>query len=381
MYTNNYDRATQDTPRSELPLKMLFRGQVLSIVDWNMAGLMIRDRLAGCEIGERLRFHLAFSFEAYEFLVALEGEVVRREADTSEVFFVNIGERQTKVLRDIANALENGTQLEARSVVGVARKPAAARATAPAPKKTERMSRPGRYAAIGALMVAGLVATDFLFTGVYENLFRIDAGSAVVTSDLVIVAAPQSGQLALKAQGETVARGAPLFDVAAGADARTAVASPCDCRILKVATVDGSYVRLGQTVVTLVPESGRRYVSALVSAADVLRLYAGAVATIQYVDGSEVHAAISRIPPAFNEDGFATTRHVPIEIDPGRPLTADAIGQPVAVRFDVFDRTPVGRLITAGRSQIAALFDYAPSANASTVDAPAKVGALDTTQQ
>ena len=64
------------------------------------------------------------------------------------------------------------------------------------------------------ILLAGVAVLDFALSGAYERLFTVDARSAAVAGDVVVLAAPVAGQLALKAKDGVVARGAPVFEVA-----------------------------------------------------------------------------------------------------------------------------------------------------------------------
>lgn len=349
------------------PVKMIFGGRMIPVADWSPAGIDVVGLAYDGEVGSRLSFRLAFPFDGYDFLLSVEGELRGNERGRSQIAFVNVTPRQRDALAYIAGAFASGEIVSAGEVIAATGRRAepARPAAAPTPKRRWR-----RIAGYAAVAIGGLAVLQFALAGAYQGLYVIDARSAVVSGDLVVLAAPVAGQLALLADGDRVARGDPLFEVAERPDAKTAVASPCDCRILRVTEADGTFVRPGQPVATLVQDSGRRYVAALVPPAAVMRLYPGARVKLEYLDGLVVETAIARIPPTLSANGFATTELVPVEVEPGRSLPPEAIGQPVAVRFDTFGRSWIGRLIASGQTAVASLFGQSLTAEAAQTQPP-----------
>jgi alginate biosynthesis protein Alg44 len=352
--------------RYKLPLKVFFGGKLYKVADWSVGGIGIVgiDDDSEAAIGSVHTFRIIFPFDSFELLLAVEGEI--RYVDAAKrrmgVRYVRLTPRQSNVMRYLVDALISGEVVETGDIINVtARKFDAVSRPMPqqAPPKSvlHRARRAvGRAAAYLVMFLAGVGILDFALSGAYERLFTVEARTAAVTGEVVVLAAPVGGQLTLKTKDGAVARGASVFEIADQPGSSVPVTSPCDCFVMKVAASDGTYVRPGDNVVTLVPRSSRQFVSALVDPAQVMRLYPGASVRLQFVDGTIVEPArITRMPPALSANGLATTDLVPVEIDPGRPLTADAIGQPVAVRFNTFDQSWIGHVIASGRQSLARL--------------------------
>ncbi len=334
--------------RARLPVRIIHAGKMLPVAAWTPGSIEVMGLAE--PPGSRLAFRLVFPFEGYDFLLNVEGEAKSVDAGRTRIGFVNVTQQQRDVLAFLSGAEAAGELVEAGELIAVTgrrHEPARASAAASQPKRSRR-----RLAALAAIVILGLAVLQFAVSGAYRALYVIPARSAVVSGDLAVVAAPVAGQLTLLAEGETVARDQPLFEVAERPDAKTTINSPCDCRILRASAADGTYVRPGQPVATLVQDDGRRYVAALVPPASVMRLYPGASVSLEYVDGQVIDTTIARIPPTLSANGFATTELVTVEIEPGRTLAADAIGQPVSVRFDTFGSSWLGRLF-GGASALA----------------------------
>jgi alginate biosynthesis protein Alg44 len=346
--------------RYKLPLKVAFQGHLYKVADWSVGGIGIVGIDFDIGVGSVQTFRLIFPFDSFELLLAVEGEIRYIDHDKQRigVRFVRLTPRQSNVMRYLVEAMLAGEVVDAGDIIEVTarRFDAVSRQVPQATPKTylQRARRSvGKAAAYGLIILIGVGLFDFAISGAYERLFTVDARSAAVAGEVVVLASPVAGQLALTATSGSVARGAPVFQIADQSQSKIPVTSPCDCFILKVAANDGTYVRAGDTVVTLVPRSSRQYVSALVDPTMVMRLYPGASVRLQYVDGTVIDPArIVRMPPTLNSNGIATTDLVPVEIDPGRALTADAIGQPVAVRFNTFDQSWLGRWFVSSKDAV-----------------------------
>lgn len=343
--------------RYKLPLKVFFLGKLYKVADWSIGGIGISGIDIDIGVGTVHPFRIFFPFDSYELSLNVEGEIryIDRANQRVGVMFVNQDERQVNIMRFMVDAMLSGEIVDAGDIIEISsrRMEAPSRAL---PKKPEPVTPReklrafgGRAASYAVIALFSVAVITYVLSSAYEKLFVVDARSGVVAGDIVMIASPAQGQMTLMATGEEVKRGEPLFEVAERPDSTITVASPCDCRIVKMAAVDGTYVRPGQNIATLVPTTSKQVVSALVDQNSLMRLYAGAQVHLTYVDGTTIEESrIVRMPPAIGANGTASNELISIEIDPGRELPATAIGQPVAVRFDMFGTSWLGRLFGGG---------------------------------
>lgn len=345
--------------RYKLPLKVAFLGKLYDVADWSIGGIGISGVDFALGVGSVHSFRIYFPFDSYELSINVQGEIryIDGANHRAGVQFVDQDERQINIMRFMVDAMLSGEIVDAGDIIEIAsrRMEAPSRSVpkkpAPVTPREKLRAAGGRVLAYGTVGLATVGIIAFVASSAYERLYTIDARSGVVAGDLVMIASPTQGQMALKTTGDTVKRGDPLFDIVERPDSTITVNSPCDCRIVKMAAVDGTYVRPGQNIATLVPTNSRQVVSALVDQQSLMRLYAGAGVHLQYVDGTAIEdSRIVRMPPAIDANGGASNELISVEIDPGRDLAPTAIGQPVAVRFDTFRTSWLGRLFGGGSS-------------------------------
>ncbi len=333
--------------RYKLPLDVTFAGRAHRAVDWSVAGVGIEGVEIDIGVGSVHPLLLEFPFRGFTLAVGLTGEIrhVSRQTRRAGFRFVDVTDEQVALLQFVVDAhlagdvIDGGDVLEvvARDNRAPARRKAEVAPETPGRRARRIAARAVSYGIIAAVF-AGIVG--FVGANVYDRLFVVRPAMASVTGDTLVLAPGIDGRISGLAAGGGIAAGDVAFTVTGADGVETPVESPCDCRILAAEVSEGAVVRAGQTVMTLVAPDSRPAVTAALAFDDIDRLGPGTVARIRYLDGVETTVDRIRFQPALLGAGNPGA-HALVELDPGRVLGPEAIGQPVSVSFDTSGlRTP-----------------------------------------
>ncbi|MBB4039005.1 alginate biosynthesis protein Alg44 [Microvirga flocculans] len=345
-------------PRYRFPVKCLYNGKQIAVIDISVGGLGLRD--GGMEIkpGSVLDLTLAFPFSGYELTLPLHAEVryVAEEHSRIGLRFVDVSPRQHSLIRFVLDAYLAGDVVEAGDILEVVsrRNDGKTREVPARPQPQGFVTRLSRYGRCAA-GYAGIAAVTFLLLGfvgmgAFERLYMIPAQSALITADLITVPAPSNGQLTFVAAGHEIKAGEPLLTIQEPHGNSVVIDSPCDCVVQLRYSRAASFVREGEPVLTLREKNSSPYITASISQDQSLRLYRGASAVVEYSNGSRVREAKLERVPIVTEDS-ANSENVQIKIVPGQLLEPTSIGEPVSVVFNTFEgstiRAVVGKLQAA----------------------------------
>lgn len=330
--------------RYKLPLKVRFNNQVYDAVDWSIGGVGIEGMDLDLGIGSVHSLALSFTFDGFNLTMRVNAEIryVDRPRRRVGFRFIEMTERQLNLIQFVIDAHLAGEIVDGGEILEVTRRdsmmPArGAKAAAPVETRQEKIARIASRAASYSVIVGILLGIlIFVASNVYDRLYIVRPAMATITGDLIVIAPQTAGQVGGLVRGGEVAAGETVFTITDGTGQATPVVSPCDCRVLSNAVQEGAVVRAGQTVATLVGANVQPIVAAAVDYDQLDRLSGGAVARIQYLDGTETTVEDVRFQPAVLGAGAgvdAGNRAI-VELDPGRDLDAQAIGQPVNVWFD-----------------------------------------------
>jgi mannuronan synthase len=343
-------------PRYRLPVRCIYNGTQLPVVDVSVGGLGVRTGLLDVKPGRVLDLTLVFPFSGYELTLPINAEVryIAEEHSRIGLRFVDVSPRQHNLLRFILDAYLAGEVVEAGDVLDVVSRRNEGKTREvpqrPAPQGfMANVAHHGRSAAgyVG-IAAATLLLLGFIGTGLFERLYVIPAQSALITADLVTVPAPSNGQLTFVAPGEQVRAGEPLLTIQGPQGNSIVIDSPCDCVVQARYNRASTFVREGTPVLTLREKSSAPYITASVPQDQLLRFYRGASAVIEYADGTRVRGAqVERLPMPADADA-ASDRFL-VKLAPGRELETSTIGQPVSVVFNTFSGSSIGN--AAGKLQ------------------------------
>nr|WP_279306642.1 PilZ domain-containing protein [Microvirga solisilvae] len=372
-------------PRYRLPMRCLHGGVAVSVVDLSVGGVGLRTgsfSVRPCEIVDLV---LVFPFNGYELTLPVRAEVryVNNDHGRIGMRFVDVSPRQHNLLRFILDAYLSGEVVEAGDVLDVVsrRNEGKTREVPQRPAPQGLLANAAHYgrsiAGYGLVVGLTLLLAGFIGTGVFQKMYIIPAQSALITTDLVTVPAPSSGQVTFISSGGEVQAGEPLLTIQGPQGSSSIVIdSPCDCVIQARYSRASSFVREGAPILVLREKGSTPYITASIPQSDILRFYRGARAVIEYADGTLVKDVKIEALPAFSDEDASAGRFL-VKLAPGRELDDSAIGQPVSVMFDTFSGSAIGAVtgkVQAGMNwagdHIASLFSKAESGSEEAMKQP-----------
>jgi alginate biosynthesis protein Alg44 len=341
--------------RYRLPVQAQFGDQSFDVLDWSVGGFALAAGRLELAPKRVLSFRLVFPLEDYDIVLPVQAEVryIDKERGRVGFRFVNTTQRQVSVLRYIIDAFLSGELVTLGDILDVtARSHAAAPRAAPQREQATtvlaRLRRAARamlvYAAV-AVATVGLAA--FVVEAVYERLFISRPITAAISTDTITLSAPVSGQLEVVTAGPDLVPGEPAIAVRDWSGKQVFVEAKCACPVVERVAQVGSTIQEGAVVLRAAVIGAKPYIRAVVSDDTMIRIREGAVARIEYADGTTASVDLTEHPPisvgVAPIAGSAATAPV-IGIDPGRPIGLDQYGTPVRVRFDSLGASVLGRL-------------------------------------
>lgn len=348
--------------RLRVPLSIRIAGQRYDVIDWSVGGISVRSENLNLTVGNTYSGRIVLPFDEFEVELKVRFEVCYTSPDGPRMGcrLVDQSPTQLAILQYLVRAYIAGEIVHMGDIMNVVQRGAGASARELprlSPREAARL-RARRWMIGGAILAACLAMLLLFGASIYQRLYVIDARSGVVTTDLIQIAAPQGGRLAYGAEvGEGfVTAGGLLATVTTPGGTAYFVESPCDCRVVDVLSTDDSQVGVGTNLLLLAPESAAVRVSALVPYEDALRLQEGMAAELVYsaVDGRhdgvietvDIRRQLSALGQPLLDDTAVISAEVTIV--PAEPPTTAWVGKPVAVTFDVFGTSWLGRLLGAG---------------------------------
>jgi alginate biosynthesis protein Alg44 len=337
-------------PRYRLPMRCLHDGAAVSVIDLSVGGIGVRTGAFVARQGDKADLTLIFPFNGYELTLPVRAEIryVNQDHGRVGMRFVDVSPRQHNLLRFILDSYLSGEVVEAGDVLDVvSRRNEGKTREVPQQPKPEglvaNVMHHGRsIVGYGSIAAATLLLVGFIATGVFQRMYTIPAQSALITTDLVTVPSPSSGQVTFVASGNEVQAGEPLLTIQGPQGTSSIVIdSPCNCIVQARYVRASNFVREGAPIIVLREKTSTPYITACIPQSESLRFYRGARAVIEYADGVRVRDVRIEPMPAFSDEDAKAGRFL-VKLSPGRELDDTAIGQPVSVVFDTFSGSTIG---------------------------------------
>ena len=143
----------------------------------------------------------------------------------------------------------------------------------------------------------------YLATSLYDRAFVVHARSSMVSGDTYVLAAPMDGQVDGLHSNGRVTVASPVFTVTERPGRSAEVVSPCNC-LVEALSLNGTYVRAGDKVASLVTPQSKQFIEALVERRELPRLFGDVTVRVRLVDGTVIeNATIRRMPTLFGREG------------------------------------------------------------------------------
>ena len=338
-------------PRYRLPMRATIDGRIHEVHDWSMNSFTAN--VAGFTAGKKVMVQLTIPFNGYEFSLTVPTEVLYSTESTkrSSFLFLDLEDGQVSLLRYVTDAILSGEVVRAGDILDVARRTDTAKAkqmpAAPRLKPAARFAQIGRRIAASAGVVAiGAALVAFLSANVYDELYVVRPESASIAAKTVNVASPAVGRITFINEKAELSFGEPLITVNPAVGDPITVESPCDCVQTEQRFASGDFVRTGDPVIRLMRADAPIIVSAAVSDNKLMSLYGVKTASLVYPDGTHVgDAEILWLPGKGGSQSDLPRDPLTVLIAPKKQLSSDMIGQPVEVRFDLFQESTIGRIV------------------------------------
>ncbi|SMD13151.1 PilZ domain-containing protein [Fulvimarina manganoxydans] len=340
-------------PRYRLPIDAIVNGVAYKVLDWSMGGFAIA-RGGALFPGEIVQANLVIPFLSYDLNVKLKAQVRYVDAETQRAgfSFVELDEQQASILRYLSDAILSGEIVCVGDVIDVSRRAGSGRSRSVPPPPSGAWHRVATYgrrfgAACGVLAIFGAL-TVYLWANIYDRLYMVRAEAANVSAKVVNLASPSVGRIGYLNDAREVRLGEPLMTVTPAVGDPITVQSPCDCWQVEQVFAGGDFVKTGDTVIKLMRTNAPIVVSALVPAEQLISLYGVENARIEYADGTRVEKAQILWLPG-REDGRSDLPRAEstVVLDPERHLSANMMGQPVKVTFDLFEDSRIGQFMAS----------------------------------
>ena len=338
------------------PLSIKVAGQRYDIIDWSVGGFCMSTETVSLTPGNTYAGRIVLPFDDFGIEVKISFQVCYRDESIQRMGCRLIEQTPTQLallqfmvrahltgeivqINDIMNVMQRGDAFTAREL--------------PKPSAKEQTKHRTRHLVIrGALSLVLVAMFALIVTSVYERVFVIQANSAVVTTDLVQIAAPQGGRVAFgpDVSEGTSSPGGLLATITSPGGSTYYIESPCDCVIVDRLTSDDSQVGVGVNLFLLAPIEAELRVSALVAYEDALRLREGMPVNLSFPAGEgqtigtirkiDMRRQLSELgQPLMDPEAVISAELV---IETAEPLPLQWVGRPVAVTLDTFALTWLG---------------------------------------
>jgi mannuronan synthase len=337
--------------RYRIPLEVLYKGHNYRVADWSLGGFALLDAPIDSPKGTIEQFTLIFPFDTYQLSLTIEAEVKYNDRSRRRVGvkFLNLTSRQINVIRYVLDAFLSGEIVEAGDVLEVSARSMSTQSraipAAPVPisfKEKVRLYAP-RAAAWSFIGLLAIGVLTFLAASLYDRLFVVHASSAMVAGNSYVLSSPIDGLIDDVKAGASLKPGDKVYTVLSRPGESMGVSSVCTCTVREVYAANGTYVREGDKVVSVLEPNSKQYVEALVERAYLTRLYGDVRISVRLIDGTVLkNAKIRKFPALLGREG--SVELLSVEIDPGVNLPTSMIGRPAIVNFDDVRSSLLGRI-------------------------------------
>src|SRR5690348_4453243 len=151
--------------------------------DWSLGGFRITQFEGTASVGERIPIHFWLDFQGFGVSFDAAAEVVRRENSTLAAKFIDLGERESELLRQFASAIIGGQVVAVDGVLKHIDRPVTKTPVTPPP---EHASAPHqgvirRFIVTGVYILLGIAVGGYAVLTVAGTLMRVNVDTAVTS--------------------------------------------------------------------------------------------------------------------------------------------------------------------------------------------------------
>lgn len=336
--------------RLKIPIQVEIDGVRYQVDDWSMGGFGVESVMTSRQPDEKFSARLFFPFEDFDMSMRFDARMVYADQEHGRFgcAFASISKDQSALFRYLVDAYLSGEVVSAGDVLQVrSRENALAarqqQATDLFPQEQGLSASLKRYGVYAGFALAGLALLGFVYLGIQERYFTIQANNAFVEAPVVQIRAPIAGRLisALR-PGEPLVVGSLLGTLYGADGVSVSLDSPCECSVLQQIGRNGQQYQAGDALVTLVKTDQPPLIRAQLPLDKAERLQVGDRAEVNIPGHSEpLFGQIERINmkphlSALERDGegLPLSRNLAqILIRPDERLAPQDLGSLASVRF------------------------------------------------
>jgi multidrug resistance efflux pump len=184
--------------------------------DWGLGGFRIEPFDGRAAVGERLNTVFCLDFQGFEIAFTAAAEVVRTSRNCLAARFVNLGERESELLKHFTSCIISGEITPVGNLLARIDRP-----VTPAPATLKAESKTGKKLPIRRIVIAGLYLAAGVFVAALlwhvaaGAIFRFRVDTAVISTPLDQIVSLDAGKLAevFVQPGDKIHAGQPLCRV------------------------------------------------------------------------------------------------------------------------------------------------------------------------
>lgn len=335
--------------RVHLPAQVEFEGAIHNVRDLSTGGIGILNVEKSYAKGSIVEFKLVLPFGEFSLDISLEGQVQYYNAENKVLGarFANLSKQQISLLNHVIKSFISGDVVASGDILNVVGRDNFVRVRKQGDTGQNNAPSVLRQAMpLFFIALLGVIATLFVGSNIFENMFMVKAETAVVEADSVTVDSTAAGrfQAATAVSGTTAKVGDVLGTIyPVGGAAAVKVTSPCNCYVYRSIVKDGQTVAANAPIAALVPVTSHPTVAVRMTPAEAQNLKMSNMVTIS-VAGSELEQTTGQITEiqsslaSQSADPVAALQppYVTVKIRPDTKLPVDLTGRPAQVRFKTY---------------------------------------------
>lgn len=329
--------------RISIPASAKISSKLYKVKDISSGGLSIYAEEKLSDGIENIK--IFFPFNSYSFHMEVKGKFVNYnpEKKIASYRFVEMNASQVSLINYIIKSYMSGNLVTEGDLISVVNRDNFVKNRShTTPEKNNIRSGIRKIFPLILIILIGVAGILFFAGNIYEKSSILNSYQSMVEGMRIDVRSYAEGTATFLIAEETekVTKGQPLIsidritthfqeNVPPAPNTQITINSPCDCYIQTRHAQSGEFVGYGETMMTLVPNESRLWVTALVSPEKVhnLRLQGDAQIRIAgeggFVDGHIMEIGTDGLERAYTK----------VKIKPEIPMALEMLGRPAYVEF------------------------------------------------
>jgi multidrug resistance efflux pump len=183
--------------RVSVPATVVLAGVRYGTRDWGLGGFRIEPFAGSVQAGERIHIEFRIDFQNFDIAFPASAEVVRTSKDSMAAKFIDLGERETELLRYFISCTTRGEIAAVdRTLTHIDRPVTPVRTSSHADSRRTETKRKARRVTIAVLYVAaGLLLSALILKSLAGAIFLLRIDTAVVSTALDQIVSQDVGKL------------------------------------------------------------------------------------------------------------------------------------------------------------------------------------------